>query len=47
MPARRGAAAIPGATLREVSYGAHAFTAVTPEVFNAMLLAFLADIDGA
>lgn len=43
---RELAAAIPGSTLREVSYGAHAFTAVTPEVFNTMLLAFLAGVDG-
>jgi aminoacrylate hydrolase len=43
---RELAAAIPGATLREVSYGAHAFTAVTPDVFNTMLLAFLAGVDG-
>jgi aminoacrylate hydrolase len=42
---RELAAAIPGATLREVGYGAHAFTAVTPDVFNAMLLEFLAGID--
>jgi aminoacrylate hydrolase len=41
---RELAAAIPGAQLREVAYGAHAFTAVTPEVFNTMLLAFLADV---
>lgn len=44
---RELAAAIPGAILREVGYGAHAFTAVTPDVFNTMLLAFLADVDGA
>ncbi|WP_398473130.1 pyrimidine utilization protein D [Tardiphaga sp.] len=44
---RELAAAIPGATLKEVSYGAHAFTAVTPEVFNTMLLEFLAGVDGA
>lgn len=43
---RELAAAIPGAVLREVSYGAHAFTAVTPEVFNTMLLEFLAGVDG-
>lgn len=40
------AAAIPGAQLREVAYGAHAFTAVTPEVFNAMLLDFIASVGG-
>ncbi|MET0969497.1 MAG: pyrimidine utilization protein D [Tardiphaga sp.] len=43
---RELAAAIPGAMLREVSYGAHAFTAVTPEVFNTMVLEFLAGVDG-
>lgn len=43
---RELAAAIPGAQLREVAYGAHAFTAVTPEVFNTMLLEFLAGVDG-
>jgi aminoacrylate hydrolase len=43
---RELAAAIPGATLREVAYGAHAFTAVTPEVFNGMVLEFLAGVDG-
>jgi aminoacrylate hydrolase len=42
---RQLAAAIPGAQLREVEYGAHAFTAVTPEVFNMMLLDFLESID--
>ncbi len=43
---RELAAAIPGSTLREVNYGAHAFTAVTPDLFNTMLLQFLADVDG-
>lgn len=43
---RKLAAAIPGATLREVAYGAHAFTAVTPDVFNAMLLDFIASNGG-
>jgi aminoacrylate hydrolase len=43
---RELAAAIPGAVLREVNYGAHAFTAVTPDLFNTMLLQFLADVDG-
>jgi aminoacrylate hydrolase len=38
---RELAAAIPGAQLREVAFGAHAFTAVTPEVFNTMLLDFI------
>lgn len=42
---RELAAGIPGAQLREVSYGAHAFTAVTPDVFNTMLLEFLAQVD--
>ncbi|MDB5656485.1 MAG: putative aminoacrylate hydrolase RutD [Tardiphaga sp.] len=41
---RELAAAIPGAQLREVAYGAHAFTAVTPDVFNTMLLEFLASV---
>jgi aminoacrylate hydrolase len=41
---RELAAAIPGAELREVAYGAHAFTAVTPEIFNTMLLEFLAGV---
>ena len=43
---RELAAAISGAQLREVAYGAHAFTAVTPDVFNTMLLEFLADVEG-
>ncbi|MDB5572969.1 MAG: putative aminoacrylate hydrolase RutD [Tardiphaga sp.] len=43
---RQLAAAIPGAQLREVAYGAHAFTAVTPEIFNTMLLDFIATIGG-
>jgi aminoacrylate hydrolase len=42
---RELAAAIPGAQLREVDYGAHAFSAVTPDVFNAMLLDFLDGVD--
>jgi len=42
---RQLAAAIPGAQLREVAYGAHAFTAVTPEVFNAMLLEFIESVE--
>lgn len=42
---RELAAAIPGAQLREVAYGAHAFTAVTPDVFNTMLLEFLAVVE--
>lgn len=39
------AAAIPRAKLREVGWGAHAFTAVTPGVFNAMLLTFCEELD--
>ncbi len=39
------AALIPGAVVKEVPYGAHAFTAVTPDVFNAMLLEFLDKVD--
>lgn len=42
---RELAAAIPGATLREVAYGAHAFTAVTPDVFDSMLLEFLDGVE--
>ena len=42
---RELAAAIPDAQLREVAYGAHAFTAVTPKVFDAMLLEFLAGVE--
>lgn len=42
---RELAAVLPNAVLREVSYGAHAFTVVTPDVFNAMLLEFLASVD--
>ena len=43
---RRLADAIPGAQLREVDWGAHAFTAVTPAVFNDMVLAFCGEVDG-
>ncbi|WP_341990107.1 pyrimidine utilization protein D [Azorhizobium sp. AG788] len=39
------ARAIPGARLAEVDFGAHAFTAVTPDVFNAMLLDFCGETD--
>jgi aminoacrylate hydrolase len=39
------AAAIPGARVREVEWGAHAFTAVTPDVFNDMLLGFCNEVD--
>ena len=42
---RELARVVPGAVLREVGYGAHAFTAVTPGVFNQMLLTFLASVD--
>ena len=42
---RQLAAAIPGAQFRQVDYGAHAFTAVTPDVFNTILLNFVADGD--
>lgn len=43
---RELAAAIPGAQLRQVDYGAHAFTAVTPDIFNAMLIDFIANAGG-
>lgn len=43
---RQLAAAIPAAQLREVGYGAHAFTAVTPEIFNTMLLDFIVSAGG-
>ena len=36
---------IPGAQVREVEWGAHAFTVVTPDVFNAMLLGFCKEVD--
>ncbi|MDB5568313.1 MAG: hydrolase [Tardiphaga sp.] len=36
---------IPGAQVREVEWGAHAFTAVTPDVFNEMLLDFCKEVD--
>lgn len=39
------AAAIPGARVREVEWGAHAFTAVTPDIFNDMLLDFCSEVD--
>jgi aminoacrylate hydrolase len=41
----RLAAAIPGARVREVEWGAHAFTVVTPDVFNQMLLGFCKEAD--
>jgi aminoacrylate hydrolase len=31
--------------VREVEWGAHAFTVVTPDVFNAMLLGFCKEVD--
>jgi aminoacrylate hydrolase len=42
---RQLADAIPGAQVREVEWGAHAFTVVTPDVFNAMLLGFCKEVD--
>jgi aminoacrylate hydrolase len=42
---RQLADAIPGARVREVEWGAHAFTVVTPDVFNAMLLGFCKEVD--
>jgi aminoacrylate hydrolase len=42
---RQLADAIPRARLREVDWGAHAFTVVTPDVFNAMLLGFCREVD--
>ena len=39
------AAAIPGARVHEVEWGAHAFTVVTPDVFNDMLLGFCREVD--
>jgi aminoacrylate hydrolase len=41
----RLAAAIPGAHVREVEWGAHAFTVVTPDVFNQMLLGFCKEVE--
>jgi aminoacrylate hydrolase len=31
--------------MREVEWGAHAFTAVIPDVFNNMLLGFCSEVD--
>jgi len=42
---RQLADAIPGAKLREVEWGAHAFTVVRPDIFNAMLLGFCKEVD--
>ena len=42
---RELAARIPHAQVREVAWGAHAFTAVTPDVFNATLLDFCKEVD--
>jgi aminoacrylate hydrolase len=42
---RQLAAGIPGAHVHEVGWGAHAFTAVTPEVFNTTLLDFCEEVD--
>lgn len=39
------AAGIPDARVAAVDWGAHAFTAVTPDAFNAMLLDFCAETD--
>lgn len=38
-------AGIPRARIKDVSWGAHAFTAVTPDVFNDMLLGFCAETE--
>lgn len=43
---RQLAAAIPGAQMQEVEWGAHAFTVVTPHIFNDMLLDFCKEVDG-
>jgi aminoacrylate hydrolase len=39
------AKAIPGARVHEVEWGAHAYTVVTPDVFNHSLLEFCAGVD--
>lgn len=39
------AGAIPGARLHEVEWGAHAFSVVTPDVFNEMLLGFCKEVE--
>jgi aminoacrylate hydrolase len=43
---RQLAAAIPQARVHEVGWGAHAFTVVTPNVFNDALLGFCKEVDG-
>lgn len=42
---RQLAAAIPEARVHEVAWGAHAFTVVTPNVFNDTLLGFCKEVD--
>lgn len=42
---RELAAAIPTARVHEVDWGAHAFTVVTPDVFNDTLLGFCKEVD--
>jgi aminoacrylate hydrolase len=42
---RKLAEAIPGARMHEVEWGAHAYTVVTPDVFNRTLLEFCAGVD--
>jgi aminoacrylate hydrolase len=42
---RELAAAIPGARVHEVDWGAHAFSVVTPRIFNDTLLDFCTEVD--
>lgn len=42
---RELAAAIPGARVHEVDWGAHAFSVVTPKIFNDTLLDFCREVD--
>lgn len=42
---RELAAAIPGARVHEVDWGAHAFSVVTPDIFNETLLDFCKEVD--
>lgn len=42
---RELAAAIPNSRVREVDWGAHAFSVVTPKIFNDTLLDFCRDVD--
>lgn len=42
---RELAAAIPGARVHEVDWGAHAFSVVTPRIFNDTLLDFCREVD--